>query len=380
MAEAKPRAGTDADLLPAPFRPDGLPSSVEHVIRQRGREMSQRRQFQTIAALACVLALSSAFAGRSALSAPSAHARVATAPGANGAIAFKRYSDSGRKTGAIFTIEANGKAEQQVTRPGAGVVDDQPDWSRDGSLLVFNRIVPNSPYAVYTVKQDGSGSTRISPPSEDGEGPSFLPDGKQIIYTRATGNVRSFSNGEEWIEHSDIVVRDVNGANLRVLIRSRPYEGGYLQAHFAPDGSRLVYVRENSPLTKPVGARALFVAQANGSGRRRITPWSLDAGDNPDWSPNGKLILFRTYEGGAKQSQIYVVRPDGSGLRPLTRFKEGTTVLSYSFSPDGKWITFAKSGRGGEPDIFVMRANGTDIRPVTRTALWDSAPDWGPAG
>jgi TolB protein len=71
------------------------------------------------------------------------------------------------------------------------------------------------------------------------------------------------------------------------------------------------------------------------------------------------------------------VRPDGSGLRPLTSFKAGTTVLSYSFSPDGKSITFAKSGRGGEPDIFVMRANGSDIRPVTRTALWDSAPDWG---
>jgi hypothetical protein len=27
-----------------------------------------------------------------------------------------------------------------------------------------------------------------------------------------------------------------------------------------------------------------------------------------------------------------------------------------------------------------MRANGTGIRPVTRTALWDSAPDWGSAG
>ena len=81
---------------------------------------------------------------------------------------------------------------------------------------------------------------------------------------------------------------------------------------------------------------------------------------------------------GGKQSQIYVVRPDGTGLRQLTRFKAGTAVLSYSFSPDGKWIMFAKSGKGGEPDIFVMRANGTDIRPVTRTNTWDSAPDWEP--
>jgi TolB protein len=337
--------------------------------------MSQRHRFQAIAALACAIAASSALGGPSALSAPSKKAGFATVPGKNGRIAFKRHLDSGRSTGSIFTIDANGKAERRITRPAAGVVDDQPDWSPDGSLLVFHRT--GTPWAIYTVRPDGSDLTRLSPPSEDAEGASFLPDGKRVVYTRATGKERSFPNGERWIQHSDIVVRSVNGGDVRVLIRSRPYEGGYLSAHFSPNGSRLVYVRENSPLTKPAGGHALFVARADGSGRRQITPWSLDAGDNPDWSPNGRLILFRSHESGSKQSQIYVVRPDGSGLRPLTSFKAGTTVLSYSFSPDGKSITFAKSGRGGEPDIFVMRANGSDIRPVTRTALWDSAPDWG---
>jgi TolB protein len=337
--------------------------------------MFQRHRFQAIGALACAIAASSVLGGSSALSAPSKKAGFATVPGKNGRIAFKRHLDSGRSTGAIFTIDASGKAERQITNPAPGVVDDQPDWSPDGSLLVFHRT--GAPWGIYTVKPDGSDLTRLSPPSEDAEGASFLPGGKRVVYTRSTGKERHFANGETWIQHSDIVVRNVNGGNLRVLIRSRPYEGGYMSAHFSPNGSRLVYVRVNSPLMKPAGGHALFVARADGSGRRQITPWSLDAGDNPDWSPNGRLILFRSHEGGSKQSQIYVVRPDGSGLRPLTHFKAGTTVLSYSFSPDGKWITFVKSGRGGEPDIFVMRANGTDIRPVTRTAVWDSAPDWG---
>ncbi len=309
----------------------------------------------------------------------------ATSPGKNGEIAFKRYLDSGRSTGAIFTIDANGKAERQITEPEAGVKDDQPDWSQDGSLLAFHRSVPDSPFAIYTVKPDGSDLTRLSPPCsagspqcEDAAYASFLPDGNRVVYTRATGKARHFPNWDQ-IEHSDIVVRDVSGANPRVLIRSRPFAGDYNSAHFSPDGSRFVYVRANSPLSKPALKHAVFVARADGSGQRQITPWSLDAGDNPDWSPDGKLILFRSYEGGAKQSQIYVVRPGASGLRPLTHFEPGTTVLSYSFSPDGEWITFAKSGQGGQPDIFVMRANGTDIRAVTRTTLWDSAPDWGPA-
>jgi Tol biopolymer transport system component len=268
-------------------------------------------------------------------------------------------------------------------------VDDQPDWSPDGSLLVFHR--SGTPFAIYTVKPDGSDLNRLSPrcsasgpnietKCEDGASASFLPDGKRVVYTRSTGKVRQFPGGEQWIQHSDVVVRDVSGANLRVLIRSGPYAGGYLEPHFSPDGSRLVYARENSPLTKPVGGHALFVARADGRGRRQITPWSLDAGDSPDWSPNGKLIVFRSPARSFEGSQVYVIRPDGTGLRQLTRFKPGTSVLSYSFSPDGKWITFTKSGRGGEPDIFVMRANGRDIRPVTRTTLWDSAPDWGAAG
>jgi Tol biopolymer transport system component len=160
---------------------------------------------------------------------------------------FKRYLDSGRSTGAIFAIEPSGKAERQITKPGAGVVDDQPDWSRDGSLLVFHRT--GTPWAIFRVKSDGSDLVRLSPPSEDGEGASFLPDGEHVVYTRATGKERSFPNGETWIQYSDIVVRDVNGGSLLVLIRSRPYEGSYLSAHFAPDGSRFVYVRQNSPIT-----------------------------------------------------------------------------------------------------------------------------------
>ena len=312
----------------------------------------------------------------------------ATAPGKNGEIAFKRYLDSGRSTGAIFAVDASGKGERQITKPESGVLDDQPDWSSDGSLLVFHRAVPDSPTAIYTVKPDGSDLARLSPPCsasgpdietkcEDGSGPSFLPDGKRVVYTRSTGKIRQFPGGEQWIQHSDIVVKDVTGANPRVVIRSRPYGGDYLSAHFSPDGRRLVYERTNSPLTKPAGGRALFLARADGSGQRRLTPWSLDAGDNPDWSPNGQLIVFRSPASSFEGSQVYVVRPDGSGLRQLTRFKPGTSVLSYSFSPDGKWITFSKSGRGGQPDIFVMRTNGTGIRPVTQTTLWDSAPDWG---
>lgn len=340
--------------------------------------MSPRNRLGAAAALVGAIAVSSGLAGSPVFSAQRASGSAATSPGKNGGIAFRRWLDSSQSTGAIFTVAANGKGAQQVTRPGPGVEDGSPDWSPDGSSIVFHRT--GNPYSVYTVKPDGSELRRVTEPDQDGSGASFLPDGKRVVYTRATGGEKVFPGGERWIEHSDIVVRDVSGENLTVLIHSAPYEGDYNSPHFAPDGSRILYVRQNSPLTKPGSARAIFVARADGTVRRRLTPWSLDAGDDPDWSPDGRLILFHSHESGDEQGQLYVIRPDGKGVRQLTRFKEGTWIGSASFSPDGKSITFAKAGRGGAADVFVMRIDGSGIRPVTRTVLWDSAPDWGAVG
>ena len=324
-----------------------------------------------------------------AAAAASASVALATPPGKNGRIAFRRYFDPQQSWGAIFTIDPSGKGEQQVTRPPRGTADDQPDWSPDGARITFARCAPDTPCAIYLVNRDGSRLTRLSPrcaakppnietKCEDGANVSFLPDGKHVVYTRATGHVRHFADWDQ-IEHSDIVVRGLKGGVPRVLIRSKRYGGDNNSPQFSPDGSQLLYVRANSPVSKPALAHAVFVAAADGRGSRPVTPWSLDAGDNPDWSPDGKLIVFRSHESEASsaQSQIYVVGSDGKGLRALTHFPVGTSVLSYSFSPDGKWITFAKSGTGGQPDVFVMRTDGTNVQPVTRNRLWDSAPDWG---
>jgi TolB protein len=314
----------------------------------------------------------------------------ATAPGHNGRIAFKGYLDADRSTGAIFTIWPDGTGVRQITFPAVGTVDDQPDWSPNGSLIAFRRCAPDTVCAIYTARPNGTQLRRLSPqctaePPDietrcaDESEVAFLPRGHRVVFTRATGRVREFPNGEAFIEHSDIVIRDLSGRHAHVVLRSRPFAGDNGEMVASPDGAHITFVRHNSPLAEPAGGIAIFVMRSDGTHLRRITPWSLRAGDHPDWSPDGRWILFRSNEdGGFLNSQLYVIHPDGSGLRQITHVSADTQLLSASFSPDGTRIVYSQTGTAGEPDIFTARVDGSDVRQVTRTPLWDSAPDWGP--
>ena len=113
----------------------------------------------------------------------------------------------------------------------------------------------------------------------------------------------------------------------------------------------------------------------------RITPWALRAGDHLDWSPDGTRILFHSNQDGPAtvSANLYTIRPDGKGLRQLTHARGGSVqYASSSFSPNGKWITFARRTGESNADVFIMRADGTRVQNVARSKLWDSAPDWGP--
>lgn len=295
----------------------------------------------------------------------------ATFRGKNGPIAFRRYFGSAHTWGAVFTINADGTGERQVTHPAKGTVDDQPDWAPNGSLIAFERCPKKGSCRLYTVKPDGSGLKKVFPACSQGatcggDGPAaFAPDSHHLVFGR-------FDSGYGCCA---IVVSDVQGKNLRIVTKGeKPYTVG--EPQLSPNGQRVAFIEATQPADHP---RAIFVVNTDGSGLHRVTPWSLNGGDAPDWSPDGKWILFRSkVDVEGKQSQIYLVHPDGSGLRQLTHFKSGTVVTSSSFSPDGTQIAFATTGVGGNADVFVMALDGSSITAVTRTAAWDSAPDWGP--
>jgi Tol biopolymer transport system component len=135
----------------------------------------------------------------------------------------------------------------------------------------------------------------------------------------------------------------------------------------------------NSAFTRLARKRAIYAIGIDGSNPRRLTAWAENDGDNPDWSPDGKWILFHSFVDDPRgRSQIFLIHPDGTGRRQVTHFSKGTHVASSTFSPDGKSIVFSKGPEGGNVDLYVMRIDGSHVQRVTRSPLWESAPDWGP--
>jgi Tol biopolymer transport system component len=311
-----------------------------------------------------------------------ASAASATRAGRTGSIVFRRFLRPDHTHGAIFTIAPDGTGERQVSRPGPAFGDDFPDFAADGSLIAFQRCseTGSEPCRIFTVRPDGTGLHAVGgcqghdrrTHCADASYPALSPNGRRIAFVRGFGAFR-----DDEFDHQGIYTMRTDGSHPRrvTLPRSRTAKDGSPQ--WSSDGRRIVFVRLNLT-AEPVDREAIFVVHADGSGLRRITPWNIDAGDGPVWSPDDSRILFRSpANDDFLNSNLYTIRPDGTDLKQVTHVAPTTRLYSSSFSPDGTSITFGMTGVDDAADLFTMHLDGTAATPVTRTPLHDSAPDWG---
>lgn len=148
---------------------------------------------------------------------------------------------------------------------------------------------------------------------------------------------------------------------------------------WSPDGTQIVFVCSCD------GDSDIYVVKADGTGLRQLTDApGIDV--SPRWSPDGTRIVFESrrdtnydIEGFEtwrdSNSNVYVMNADGSCQRRLTDNPESDQ--SPVWSTDGSQIAF-HSYRDGNSDIYVVNSDGTNERRLTHYEGYDGATEWAP--
>jgi Tol biopolymer transport system component len=159
------------------------------------------------------------------------------------------------------------------------------------------------------------------------------------------------------------IKRWLRRARCRVL--GSPANSRSFAPTWSPDAKRIAVIYEPLPPAEESTIRVVAVATNEWTSvTTRKRGW-FDSG--VAWSPDGRTIAFgRSHDD--RPATLYLVHPDGSGLRRLTK------GYSPSWSPDGKRLAFALGG-----SVYEIRADGRARKRILN-GLRNPLVRWSPDG
>jgi dipeptidyl aminopeptidase/acylaminoacyl peptidase len=145
--------------------------------------------------------------------------------------------------------------------------------------------------------------------------------------------------------------------DIKTLVAMMAKVGACYSPSFSPDGTQLALVSDLS------GVPQIWIVPTAGGWPQRVT--SLDDPiSSVEWSPDGGWLAFGLAPGGGMNRQVYVIRPDGTGLRRLSEGGKDNNWLG-KWTHDGLGLTVASSRRTPDAmDAYVLEADSGTFKLV----------------
>jgi Tol biopolymer transport system component len=256
-------------------------------------------------------------------------------------VAFNGGDENDQLTWEIYLLDLETGEESRLT--ANNVIDAHPDWSPDGSKIVFGSFRdeegnPAGAADIYVVNIDGSGLMQLTnTPWEDND-PEWSPDSTRIVF-KSTRNTQQSGWEEIYVMNSD-------GSNPQRLTTTSGWQSDH-DPSWSPTSDSILFTRFE-------GSRIWFDTANFAEDWEELTPWNVhqvDLDGNVErltnhsdagwgvvlWSADGSQILYGTIDwitddnnnviGG--YHRLILMDADGANQRQLLPDDVHTGTLEY---------------------------------------------------
>lgn len=207
--------------------------------------------------------------------------------------------EGGRPRVYLFNI-ATGRQELLGNFPGMTFA---PRFTRDGQGVLFSQAQGGST-DIYLMNLRTRETRRLTNTPSIDTSPSMSPDGRSVVFNSDRGGTPQL-----YVMNTDGSPRACASGGQDTACRITFGRGRYSTPVWSPRGDLIAFTKQEG------GRFYIGVIGADGKGERLLTEAYLDEG--PDWSPNGRVIIYFRENSPGASPQLWSVDLSGRNERRL---------------------------------------------------------------